>query len=243
MPKGRRAAFALLPWLLCAAAGVAQSAASDVSERPAAERSILRFTVRPRSPTLLPSVPGDGPFRERHAALSPHFAQEGLFLLSDGYRAPDAETVRRMLAAVPSLADLRARDERTGKEVLLFDRARVLGEPAVRDGASRFVLETADREFGTSRYDVAVTVFEGRTELTMVNLDPLRYLILPAARPGKALLDLIYFPRGEEAAVYLVWSVRAVLFVPGFIDIEKPLRHRILAIKDWYVRQLGSGGP
>jgi len=161
-----------------------------------------------------------------------------LFLLPGGYPSVDDGFVAAMLAAVPSLAGLSWTDERTGDRVLLFKAAEILGEPVSSDGRLSFVLKTADVEFGTARFAVSMNREPGRVELRMTNLDSLKFLFFPAVRPGRAVVDLIYFPNGNAPLIYLAWSCRAVFYVAGAVEVERPLRARALALADWYLRRL-----
>ncbi|MFA6508832.1 MAG: DUF6675 family protein, partial [Treponemataceae bacterium] len=152
----------------------------------------------------------------------------------------DIEAARRLLAAIPSLAGLSATDERNGQPVRLFTEASLVGEPTEQDGTLSFIVKTADVDFGTARFQVNLVCAADRVEMRMVNLDSLHFLIFPSVYPGKALVDLVYFPRESESLIYIAWSVRAVISVPGFIPVDRPLRYRALALKDWYVRQIES---
>ncbi len=231
--------FPLLAAAVCAFS-LGQQIPQKFSDRFYSDRSVLVFTERPESLSLLPSFPGEVFFRDRHAALRAHFTQEGLFTLSGAGCAVDRRAIDRIVASVPSLADLSYPDEETGKDERLFKFARVLDDPIIKDGELSFILETADVDFGTSRYRVSLVDWGAFVELHLENMDSLKFHFFPAVRPGKALVDLIYFPRPVDPIVYIAWSVRATFGVPGFIEIERPLRHRALAIKDWYVRQLES---
>ncbi len=237
--SGAAAAPALLSLFLCGAAALgAQDLPPALAERLSAERRLLSFSVRPEGLSLLPEFSGAVAFRERHAALAPHVTQEALFALPKDYGMLERADVAALLAAVPSVSGLSWPDEKTGKRRVLFRSAEIVGAPSVLDDGMTLILKTEDADFGTARFEVTVKREADRIELRMVNLDSLHFLVFPSVRPGKAIVDLIYFPRSPEPLIYLAWSVRAVLFVPGAVDVERPLRNRALALADWYVKQL-----
>lgn len=240
--RGVSAAFLPLFLTLTVAVSWTQELPASTAARLSAEKAVLSFALRPDALALLPGFPGNAVFRKRHAALEPHFSQEGLFVLPGDKGSVTVDSARLLLSAVPSLSELSAADERTGRPVRLFTEASLVGEPEEREGTLSFVIRTADVDFGTARFQVTVVPVgfpvADRVEMRMVNLDPLHFLIFPSVAPGKALVDLVYFPRERESVLYLAWSVRAVISVPGFIPVEEPLRRRALALKDWYIRQL-----
>lgn len=239
----RKAASAAFLLFLLAAAAAAQDLSAALSARLEAEGRVLSFAVRPEGLSLLPAFPGAAAFRARHAALVPHVTQEGLFALSGHYGMLADEDVAALLAAVPTVSGLSWPDDKTGKRETLFASAELVAPPVPRDGRMTLVIKTADVDFGVARFSVSIQRENDRIELRMENLDSLHYWIFPSVRPGKAIVDLIYFPNGGRPLIYLAWSVRAVLFVSGAVEVERPLRYRALALAEWYIDRLEALRP
>ncbi len=151
-----------------------------------------------------------------------------------GVRSPDGQAVLRIMRDAESLSGLSSR-EAGGTSVPLF-RKVVFTVPPDADSLS-YEARIDDADFGSIRFRIVLAEGDGFYSLRMVNLDPMRFLFLPAVSPGKALIDLVYFP--SSRLLYTAWSVRAVLFVPGVVDIELPLRRRAVALRDWFAARAG----
>ncbi len=210
----------------------AQELDPALQARLAAESSLIEFVTKPKRLVLLPSFPGEAALRADHAGIRAHELLEGLFRLPPGAPSPDGEAVLRIMRDAESLSGLSYRERGKGS-VPLF-RKVVFTVPPAADSLS-YEVRIDDADFGSVRFRIVLSSGDGCYRLRMVNLDPLRFLFLPAVSPGKALIDLAYFP--SSRLLYTAWSVRAVIFVPGVVDIELPLRRRAVALRDWFTER------
>jgi len=253
-----------VPWLLVAsffslacASAQAQDLPPELAARLVRERLIQEFQTKPKDLGLLPVFPGADDFRARHGGLKPHFVQEGLFLMPPALARAGMETVLSVMRDARTLSDLAFFPETAvnlpepgvnlpepvAKPIPLFGEVSFVSPPvdlpAGNESSFVYTLLVDDKDFGRSRFDVTVSVSGKVALFRMVNLDSLHYWILPAIPPGQALIDLVYFADAERGGMlYAAWSVRALLYVPGVVDVKTPIERRAFALRDWFLKRV-----
>ncbi len=259
--KGLRrfSVFAVAVCFLAGASAQAQDLPPEQAARLVKERLIQVFQTRPKTLTLLPAFPGADDFRARHAGLRPHITQEGLFLMPPALARAGMEQVLAVMRDARSLSGLAFLPESAAnlpksaanlsepaaKPIPLFGEVSFVSPPvdlpAGNESSFSYTLMVDDKDFGRSRFEVTVSSSGKVALFRMVNLDSLHYWILPAVPPGQALIDLVYFADAERGGMlYAAWSVRALLYVPGVVDVKTPIERRAFALRDWFLKRMAQ---
>jgi len=249
-------AFSLASVLACVigpATVQAQDLPPDLASRLPKERLIQEFQTRPKTLKLLPDFPGADEFLARHEGLKPHLVQEGLLLMPPDLAYVGMDVVLAVMRDARTLSGLAFLPEpavnQQGpavKPIPLFGEVSFVSPPVDQSAGGEpsftYRLMVDDRDFGRGRFDVSVTASGKVALFRMVNLDSLHYWIMPAVPPGQALIDLVYFADTERGGMlYAAWSVRAVLYVPGVVDVRTPIERRAFALRDWFLRRVALG--
>jgi hypothetical protein len=214
-----------------------------LASRLAKERLIQEFQTRPKALKLLPAFSGADEFRARHAGLKAHIVQEGLLLMPPELSRAGMDLVLAVMQDARSLSGLAFLPEPAAKPIPLFGEVSFVSPPidqsAGGEASFTYRLMVDDKDFGRSRFDVSVSASGKVALFRMVNLDSLHYWILPAVPPGQAFIDLVYFADTERGGMlYAAWSVRALLYVPGVVDVRTPIERRAFALRDWFLKRV-----
>ena len=153
------------------------------------------------------------------------------------------DTVLAVMRDARTLSGLSFLQEPGAKPILLFGEVSFVSPPVDlstgNESSFAYTLKVDDKDFGRSRFDITVTASGKVALFRMVNLDYLHYWILPAVPPGQAFIDLVYFADAERGGMlYAAWSVRALLYVPGVVDVRTPIERRAFALRDWFLERV-----
>jgi len=218
--------------------------AADLWAGAAPLRAAALFRVRPASLALAPDDPAADELRDRHARLRAHVVYEELLPLPVGTGRFDVGTAQRLLRNAPTLGGIVYRDDSIGFLKTLFRSVEISGVPRVSPRSVTFTARVDDFDFGAVRFESEAREVGRDFSFEMVNIDPIRFLFFPAVRPGRALVDILYFEQNGAPYVYVAWSVRATIFFSAVADpVERNLRARASVLKDWFIRQLEVGPP
>ena len=123
------------------------------------------------------------------------------------------------------------------------DHSRI-DDPLVRDipPQDTVYIHQKDLTFGTNRYRVEYLHKEGSFSMEIVNLNTMTYKIFPLVGEGNMSMRLLVVPVKEGVIFYGLNTVDMLDLKIFHNKMEASFTNRMIALYNWYARQIGSGG-
>ncbi len=207
-------------------------------------------------PRLLPAVPAAEAMRREVEGLHPTIGAELLILIDTPHAdlsSPEGMLLLyNQMRSISGMKGLQYWSASRKRMRTLFaesyaidspERRQPLPDPLVRQvpASDRIFIYQKDLSFGENVHRVDYSFGGGSIVMTMRNLQPITYLLVPLVQPLDSLSTLLAIPQGSRVLLYGVSCSRTARLLGLERSKEDSLSNRMQAIAGWYADALSRG--